>query len=61
VNLVRWKKLDAESLLRQANGKFKQRFTYLEEKARTQGKNLAGMSLDEMESYWQEAKRGGAV
>jgi tetrapyrrole methylase family protein/MazG family protein len=57
VNLVRWNKLDAESLLRKANQRFKQRFAYIEENARLQGRNLSDLSLDEMEALWQEAKR----
>jgi uncharacterized protein YabN with tetrapyrrole methylase and pyrophosphatase domain len=57
VNLVRWNKLDAESLLRKANQRFKQRFAHIEENARLQGRNLSDLSLDEMEALWQEAKR----
>jgi tetrapyrrole methylase family protein/MazG family protein len=56
VNLTRWKKIDAESALRGTNLRFKRRFTYIEQTARKQGKNLAEMSLDEMEALWQEAK-----
>ncbi len=57
VNLVRWHKLDAESLLRKANLRFKQRFGHIEQSAREQGRKLTDMSLDEMEALWQEAKR----
>lgn len=57
VNLVRWNKFDAESLLRKANQRFKQRFAHIEETARLQGRNLSDLSLDEMEALWQEAKR----
>jgi len=57
VNLARWKKVDAESVLRGANMKFKKRFAYVEQGAKTQGRNLSELSLDEMESLWQEAKR----
>jgi tetrapyrrole methylase family protein / MazG family protein len=56
VNLVRWNKLDAESLLRKANLRFKQRFAHIEQAARTQNLKLANLSLDEMEALWQEAK-----
>jgi tetrapyrrole methylase family protein/MazG family protein len=56
VNLTRWKKIDAESALRGTNLRFKRRFTYIEQSAKKQGKNLAEMSLDEMEALWQEAK-----
>lgn len=56
VNLVRWYKLDAETLLRKANQRFKQRFAHIEQAARQQGRKLTELSLDEMESLWQEAK-----
>ena len=58
VNLARWKKVDAESALRETNLKFKKRFGYIEAGAKAQGRNLSDLSLDEMESLWQEAKRG---
>lgn len=57
VNLARWKHVDAESALRGTNVKFKKRFAYIERGAKKQGRNLSEMSLDEMESLWQEAKR----
>ncbi|HMB23008.1 MAG: nucleoside triphosphate pyrophosphohydrolase [Chloroflexota bacterium] len=56
VNLARWKKLDAESALRGTNMKFKKRFGYIEQSAKKQGRELSSLSLDEMESFWQEAK-----
>jgi tetrapyrrole methylase family protein / MazG family protein len=57
VNLARWKKVDAESALRGTNIRFKQRFAYVEAGAKKQGKKLPEMTLEEMESLWQEAKR----
>jgi len=56
VNLARWKKVDAESVLRETNMKFKKRFGYVEQGAKRQGRALSALSLDEMESFWQEAK-----
>jgi tetrapyrrole methylase family protein/MazG family protein len=56
VNLARWKNVDAESALRGTNVKFKKRFGYVEQGAKKQGRNLSELSLDEMESLWQEAK-----
>jgi tetrapyrrole methylase family protein/MazG family protein len=56
VNLARWKNVDAESALRGTNMKFKKRFGYIETSARKEGHNLSELSLDEMESLWQEAK-----
>jgi tetrapyrrole methylase family protein/MazG family protein len=57
VNLARWKKVDAESVLRGTNMKFRKRFAYVEQSAQVQGRNLSELTLDEMESFWQEAKR----
>ncbi len=56
VNVARWKNVDAESVLRGTNAKFKKRFAYVEQGAKNQGRALSELSLDEMESLWQEAK-----
>ena len=56
VNLARWKKVDAESALRGANMRFRERFGFVEKKAKQNGRILSEMSLDEMEGLWQEAK-----
>jgi tetrapyrrole methylase family protein/MazG family protein len=56
VNLARWHKVDAESALRAANTRFRTRFAWVERSARTQGRELAGMTLDEMEALWEQAK-----
>jgi tetrapyrrole methylase family protein / MazG family protein len=56
VNFSRWKKVDAESVLRGTNMKFKKRFAYVEQGAKKQRRNLSDLTLDEMESLWQEAK-----
>ncbi|HEY6072502.1 MAG TPA: nucleoside triphosphate pyrophosphohydrolase, partial [Anaerolineales bacterium] len=57
VNLSRWKKVDAESALRATNLKFKSRFAHIESGAKEQSRRLTDLSLREMESLWQEAKR----
>ncbi len=57
VNLARWKQVDAESALRGTNAKFKKRFAHVEQGAKKQGRVLSDLTLDEMESLWQEAKR----
>ncbi len=59
VNFARWKNVDAESALRGTNMKFKKRFGYVEQGAKKQGRNLSELSLGEMESLWQEAKKEG--
>jgi tetrapyrrole methylase family protein/MazG family protein len=57
VNLARWYKVDAESALRQGNQRFRQRFKYIEQAARSQGKQVSDFSLDEMDQLWEAAKR----
>jgi tetrapyrrole methylase family protein/MazG family protein len=57
VNLARWKKVDAESALRATNIKFKKRFAHVERGAKEQGRELSAMTLDEMDTLWEEAKK----
>jgi len=57
VNLARWKGVDAESTLREANRKFKKRFASIENGAREMGRGLSDLSLEELESLWQSAKK----
>jgi tetrapyrrole methylase family protein / MazG family protein len=57
VNLVRWYKIDAETALRKASQRFKNRFGHIEQTAREQDRKLTELSLEEMESLWQAAKR----
>lgn len=57
VNLVRWYKVDAESALRETNLKFRRRFAYIEQKSRENGKPMLEMTLDQMDKFWEEAKK----
>ena len=59
VNFARWQGVDAESALREANARFKQRFAHIEAGARKQGRPLSDLNLEEMEALWQEAKKLG--
>lgn len=56
-NLMRFYDINPEVALNRANRKFISRFTYLEEKIKQSGKKLEEASMEEMERYWQEAKR----
>ena len=56
VNFARLSNLDPELALERTNKKFIYRFTYMEKKAREQGKSLNNMALPEMELLWNEAK-----
>jgi len=57
VNLARWYEVDAESVLREANARFKARFSKIEAAARQGGRSVSDMTLDEMEALWQAAKK----
>lgn len=57
VNLARFKKIDAEEALRGTNNKFIRRFQHIEQEVAKRGKTLKETSLEEMEQYWQEAKK----
>jgi tetrapyrrole methylase family protein/MazG family protein len=64
VNLARWYQVEPESALREANRRFRDRFSYIEQQARLQGRSIADLSLDEMEAFWQAAKlrqQGGTL
>lgn len=56
VNVARWLGVDAESALRGANQRFKERFAYIEKKARAERRELSEMSLEELDSFWEESK-----
>ena len=57
INAARLYKINPENALERTNRKFIRRFNYLEEQTLKQGKNLKEMSLEEMDKYWEEAKR----
>ncbi|MEI6274668.1 MAG: nucleoside triphosphate pyrophosphohydrolase [Prolixibacteraceae bacterium] len=56
VNAARLYGIDPESALERTNQKFIRRFNYLEEQTLLKGKSLHGMTLEEMDVYWNEAK-----
>jgi MazG family protein len=60
VNFARFLNIDAENALELTNKKFINRFTQMEEKAMTSGKSLNDMSLQEMDSIWNQIKRDKA-
>jgi XTP/dITP diphosphohydrolase len=57
INLSRFLEVDPESALEQTNKKFIKRFNFIEQKAAEQGKALGDLTLNQMEGYWQEAKK----
>ncbi|MDI6812114.1 MAG: nucleoside triphosphate pyrophosphohydrolase [Desulfitobacteriaceae bacterium] len=56
VNLARFLNLDAEEALRASVHKFQSRFRKMSELAAREGRKLEGMSLGEMNLYWELAK-----
>ena len=57
INAARLYHLNPDNALEHANRKFISRFTYIEQKAKERGKSIKDLSLDEMDKYWNEAKR----
>lgn len=60
VNYARFLGVNPEDALERTNKKFIQRFQYLENKAREKEKSLKNMSLEEMDVFWEEAKKVGS-
>jgi len=57
INASRLYGIDPEAALEKTNRKFIRRFNYLEKETLLKGKSLHGMSLDEMNMIWEEAKK----
>ncbi|GAA6153719.1 nucleoside triphosphate pyrophosphohydrolase [Pseudoteredinibacter isoporae] len=56
VNLARHLKLDAETVLRQANRKFERRFNDVETQVVHSGEDWPAHSPEQLEAYWRQAK-----
>ncbi|HZG16809.1 MAG TPA: nucleoside triphosphate pyrophosphohydrolase [Candidatus Bathyarchaeia archaeon] len=59
VNLARFYKVEPEEALSMTNRKFKQRFSYIEQKLREAKKSFDDTDLVEMDRWWEEAKKQG--
>lgn len=59
VNISRFVGINPEDALRKTISKFISRFRYIETRAAETGKSLSGMSLEEMDALWDEAKERG--
>ncbi|MFA5354588.1 MAG: nucleoside triphosphate pyrophosphohydrolase [Thermodesulfovibrionales bacterium] len=57
VNISRFVGVNPEDALRKTISKFISRFRHIEISAAEQGKSLSDMSLEEMDSLWEEAKK----
>ncbi len=59
VNLARKHNINPDDALEKTNHKFLSRFQYIEEQAKSNQQQLKDMTLDEMDVYWNEAKKIG--
>jgi MazG family protein len=57
VNIARYLSLDSESALRKSNRKFRRRFQWMEQCLHEKGASPESVSMDELETLWQQAKR----
>lgn len=57
INYGRFLNLNPEDALEKTNKKFITRFQYLETESAKDGKKLGEMNLEEMDKYWNEAKK----
>ena len=57
INACRLYGIDPENALERTNKKFIKRFSHVEARATEKGKMVSELPLEELESYWQEAKR----
>lgn len=56
VNAARLYHLNPDTALEKTNHKFISRFNYIEQSAKSQGRNIDDLSLEEMDALWNEAK-----
>jgi len=59
VNAARLYHIEPETALERTNKKFIRRFNHIEATALKQGRSIRKMTLDEMETLWQEGKKMG--
>jgi len=57
VNLSRRRRIDPESALRAANARFRRRFASVARRTRESGKDVSETGMDELDRYWDEAKK----
>ncbi|MBV7509246.1 nucleoside triphosphate pyrophosphohydrolase [Bacillus sp. sid0103] len=59
VNVARFLKIQPEEALFETNEKFTRRFQFVEEKVKESGRTFAEHTLEQLDQYWDEAKRTG--
>ena len=58
INASRLYGINPDNALERTNRKFISRFSYVEQRAKEQGRELKDMTLEEMDRLWNEAKQG---
>ncbi len=59
VNYARWNGINPDDALEMTNHKFRMRFEQIEQEAKTLGKDLKDLSLEEMDRIWEKSKELG--
>lgn len=57
VNIARFYKISPEEAMVHANEKFARRFRFVEEQVRKSGKSFEDFTLEQLDEFWNEAKR----
>ncbi len=57
VNVARKLDMNPEDALRGATGRFETRFRMMEQKAKAEGRTLKDLPIEELDRYWEAAKR----
>ena len=57
INAARLYHINPDNALEHTNQKFIQRFNYIEEKSKEQGKNIKDLTLAEMDKLWNDGKK----
>jgi XTP/dITP diphosphohydrolase len=57
INYARFLNINPEDALEQTNKKFIKRFGYMESKVKEKGKQISDCKLEELDIYWNEAKK----
>lgn len=57
INYARFLHINPDDALEKTNKKFIRRFQYIEEQAKLAGQSMSDMSLEQMETYWQQSKQ----
>ncbi|MDQ0273092.1 nucleoside triphosphate pyrophosphohydrolase [Cytobacillus purgationiresistens] len=59
VNIARYYQINPEEALSRTNKKFLNRFSYIEEKVNQSGNDFSAFTLEELDLFWNEAKKKG--